>query len=153
MKSSLSSTVKYMQFAVLVEHCVDYPDKKNHGYKQHLVQGIQLQCQITKRIKNLTFEQLQDTAIGLSTSLRPSSSGRRIIFAIILLQSKISCFKWEKNGEKLCILYHKGSRQFLPHCNSNGKSSMSAPSNIYQGHFYSGSQLVFVAQTSSFCFL
>ena len=35
---SLSSIVKW--FAELVKHCVDYLDKKNHNFKQHLIQGI-----------------------------------------------------------------------------------------------------------------
>ena len=79
--SSLSSIAE--RFAVWFKHFLDCLDNENHTYEQHLVQGIQLQTWTTKKIKNLTFEQLLVTAIGVNTSWRPFSSGCRIIFCNI----------------------------------------------------------------------
>ena len=69
-------------FTASVQHGVDYLDKKNCRYKQHLLQRTQLQTWLAKKTKNLTLEQLQDNTIRDNTSWRLFSSGQLIVLAV-----------------------------------------------------------------------
>ena len=71
-KCSLSSVVRC--FAILIYQCVDNVDKKNHCYKQHVVQEMQFQTWLTNKIKNVNLEQVQDIAVVGSAGWRPFSN-------------------------------------------------------------------------------